>query len=204
MKFKISIILFDQFELLDAFGPAEIFGKEASHFLLKYYSKNGGVVESAQGTKILTERYVKEDDYINVLLIPGGQGTRDLVADRDFIAYIDALSNYSNYTLSVCTGAALLAKTKQLDGREATTNKRAFDWVTDQNHKVIWKRNARWVKSEHFYTSSGISAGMDMTLGFIKDVVDEATALKISHRIEYIWNSNSCDDPFAIDSLVAK
>lgn len=45
---------------------------------------------------------------------------------------------------------------------------------------------------------------MDMTLGFIKDVVDEATTLKISHRIEYIWNSNSCDDPFAIDSLVAK
>ncbi|OJV64878.1 MAG: dimethyladenosine transferase [Clostridiales bacterium 38-18] len=199
MKFKISIILFDQFELLDAFGPAEIFGKEEDIFVTKFYSKNGGIVESAQGVKILTERYVKELEYINVLLIPGGQGSRALVTDMDFIEYLDKISQISNYILTVCTGAALLAKTKHLDGREATTNKRAFEWVADQNKKVLWVRKARWVKSDNIYTSSGISAGMDMSLGFIRDVIDEALALKIGHRIEYIWNPDCNEDPFSVE-----
>jgi len=199
--YHINILLFDQFELLDAFGPAEIFGKDFSLFDIHYYSKNGGIIESSQKSKHITEMYPKA--YVNghfdkhILLIPGGAGTRNLVNDVTYIKYIEQLSRRSDYTLCVCTGSALLAKTDLLNGHTATTNKRAFEWVKAQNNNVKWVKEARWVVSDHFYTSSGISAGMDMALGFISDMEGKEKAIEISNRIEYSWHDNPEDDPFS-------
>lgn len=194
--YNINILLFDQFELLDAFGPAEIFGKDLDMFEVHYYSQYGGVVESAQNAKIITEEYRTHPEKKNVLLLPGGAGTRELVHYQEYIDYINDIARSSDYILCVCTGAALLAKTSIMNGKEATTNKRAFDWVISQNESVNWIRKARWVKDGNIYTSSGVSAGMDMSLGFIRDIEDEEKAKEISRRIEYIWNENSHDDPF--------
>lgn len=71
--------------------------------------------------------------------------------------------------MSVCTGSALLAKTGMLDGKDATTNKRAYNWVIQQNSNIKWIKEARWVQDGNIYTSSGVSAGIDMALGFVAD-----------------------------------
>ena len=99
--------------------------------------------------------------------------------------------------MSICTGSALLAKTGILNGKRATSNKRVFKWVTEQDNEVLWVREARWVRDDHLYTSSGVSAGIDMTLGFIEDLMGKDKAREISQSIEYFWNQNSQYDPFS-------
>jgi transcriptional regulator GlxA family with amidase domain len=132
-----------------------------------------------------------------VLLIPGGRGTRKLVDDAGFIEKLALAADRAAYALAVCTGSALLSRTGLLNGRQATSNKRAFDWVCSVNESVSWVKQARWVVDGHFYTSSGVSAGMDMTLGFISDLHGDNVAHEVADGIEYIWNADKNSDPFA-------
>lgn len=193
---NVNIFLFDGFETLDAFGPIEILGK-VDEYQLHYYSINGGIIVSAQNTAIITEN-IKEATKDGVLVIPGGRGTRTLVNDQLFLDMLKEIAEQSSYCLSVCTGSALLAKTDLLNGRKATSNKKSFDWVTSMNSSVNWIKNARWVVDGKYYTSSGVSAGMDMVLGFIKDCFGKRDAVKIAEHIEYIWNSDCSKDRFAL------
>ena len=192
----INFILFDKFETLDAFGPAEIISKIPEKYNLNYCSVDGGIVTSSQNIQVNTLSFdeIKSD---SIILIPGGFGTRELVKDSEFISQIANISQNAPFILTVCTGTALLAKTGLLDNHSATTNKMAFDWVVSLNDKVDWIREARWVVDGRFYTSSGVSAGMDMTLGFISDNTDRNTAIKIAKEIEYIWNEDKNIDPFS-------
>jgi transcriptional regulator GlxA family with amidase domain len=84
-----------------------------------------------------------------------------------------------------------------LDGRRATSNKRAFDWVVEQGPRVQWIRQARWVEDDRFVTSSGVSAGIDMTLAVIAKLTSLDTAEQIAVRMEYEWHRDSSRDPFA-------
>lgn len=197
MSYRVDILLFDKFETLDVFGPIEILGKLPDIFKLNLISPNGGLVESSQNVKVDTNLYTSENDIEKILLVPGGNGTREKVNDNDFINLIKNISNQSKYIISVCTGSALLAKAGILNGKRATTNKRAFKWVTEQGKDVLWIKESRWVKDGNIYTSSGVSAGIDMTLGFIEDLIGKEKALEISQRIEYFWNEDSKYDPFS-------
>lgn len=192
-----GLLLFDGFETLDAFGPAEIIGNMPEDFELHYYSIAGGIVKSSQQVQVVTEPLCTFPDK-QVLLVVGGQGTRQLVSDKTFIDGLTDKVNKSAYVLSVCTGAALLAQTPILDGRIATSNKRAFDWVKSQNSRVRWQASARWCRDEYLYTASGVSAGMDMTLGFIADQYGQKKAREIAHRIEYTWHDDATVDPFGV------
>ena len=95
----------------------------------------------------------------DILLIPGGFGTRAAVSNDALLAKIAAMSAKADVTATVCTGSAVLARTGLLDGRPATSNKVAWDWVLEQGPKVDWKRQARWVDDGDIVTSSGVSAG---------------------------------------------
>ena len=191
-----TILLFDGFETLDAFGPAEIIGQMPEEiYQLKYSSLRGGTVSSSQGVQVETCAWVQGSEK-SVLLIPGGMGTRKLVEDSRFIDLVHSAAGHSAYVLTVCTGSALLAKSGWLDGRRATSNKRAFDWVRSVNERVRWVPKARWVVDGRYYTSSGVSAGMDMTLGFVADIHGLQTALEVADAMEYVWNRDPHADPF--------
>ena len=197
MFYRVDILLFDEFETLDVFGPVETLGRLPDIFKLNFISSNGGLVESSQNVRVDTNLYTNENEVEKILLVPGGSGTREKVNDNNFINFIENVSNQSKYILSVCTGSALLSKTAILNRKRATTNKRAFKWVIEQGKDVLWVREARWVKDDNIYTSSGVSAGIDMTLGFIEDLMGKEKALEISQSIEYRWNENSKYDPFS-------
>ena len=192
-----NILLFDDFETLDAFGPAEIIGRLMDIYRLNYFSLKGGIVTSRQKIKVSTSP-VEEINTSGILLIPGGMGTRTLVNDESAISTIKELCEKSLYTLTVCTGSALLAKTGLIKNMPATSNKISFEWVKSVDNDVIWQKQARWVVSGKYYTSSGVSAGMDMTLGFIEDINDLESAEKCAKEIEYIWNKDKSFDPFSI------
>jgi len=191
---NINFLLFNGFETLDLFGPVEILAHVESH-QLRYFSLTGGLITSTQGVSLMTEP-VDAMPQTGILVVPGGLGTRTLVYDDAFIAALKHYAERSEYCLTICTGSALLAKTGLLDGRRATSNKKAFDWVTSVSEGPHWVRIARWAVDGKFYTSSGVSAGMDMALGFIADRYGVEKAESIAKAIEYHWNRDPDDDTF--------
>ena len=180
----VNIFLFPNFETLDVFGPVEIFGK-IDEYNISYYSEYGGSVKSAQHTEIMTYR-INEASEDGILVVPGGQGTRILVNNEKCLEKIRLQVENSRYCLSICTGAALLAKCGVLDYKHATSNKKVFDWVKSIGARVAWIDRARWCVDGKIYTASGVSAGIDMTLGFIADRFGEKMAEEIADQIEYI------------------
>lgn len=192
---NVNFLVFDDFESLDLFGVVEIFGRLPNIYTLNYYSMKGGLVKSSQNAEMMTQpiAHLTNED---ILIIPGGKGTRKLVKDSEWIKKLKHLSLSASNVLTICTGAALLAKTGLLNNKKATSNKRAFDWVKSVNKSVFWQEKARWVVSGKYYTSSGVSAGIDMALGFIADQHGRKIVEKIAFDIEYIWNDNTSNDQF--------
>ena len=193
---KVSVLLFEDFETLDVFGPVEILGRLKDFYQISFYSQEGGIVKNGHGIAMITGRL---DDLVNgtdILLIPGGYGTRIEVSNQVLINMIRQISLLSKYVFTVCTGTAILARTGLLDGKKATTNKKAFDWVMTQGEKVNWQKKARWCVDGNYYTSAGVSAGMDMTLGFLSDIHGREFARKTARDIEYDWKENCDDDSF--------
>lgn len=192
---NFNIILFNNFETLDVFGPVEVIGK-LGNCNIEYFSLEGGSVKSSQNVRVVTLP-VSDIESGGILLIPGGFGTREEINNAELVNKIKKHCIEADYVLTVCTGSALLAKTGLLNGIMATSNKVSFDWVREQNQAVTWIRKARWTKDGKYYTSSGVSAGIDMTLGFIADTVSLNAAQKIADGIEYIWNKDKENDPFS-------
>lgn len=192
----ITALLFDDFETLDLFGPIEMFGSMPDYYRIQFASMTGGIIRSKHGVAMQTTAVKKLDDQTDILLVPGGMGTRQLVQNQSFLQIITALVEQANWVLSVCTGSALLAKARVLNGKRATSNKLSWQWVISQSDNVHWIKQARWVVDDKFYTSSGVSAGMDMALGFIADRHDVETARHIATYTEYRWQENSDIDDF--------
>ncbi len=191
-----TVLLFNGFETLDAMGPAEIIGVLPDHFRLRMCSQSGGLQLSAQNVRVDTEPFSAITPG-GVILLPGGIGTRALVKDAAFLQAFKTLALESAYTLTVCTGSPVLAATGLLDGRAATSNKQVFSWASSVNTRVRWQKKARWVVDGKFYTSSGVTAGMDMTLDFVRDTLGEKAARTVAAEIEYQWNEDKDTDPFA-------
>lgn len=182
-KLTVNAFLFDDFTSLDLFAPIELLSR-LDNVKFVYLSLGGKEIKSAQGCVIKTNdfsAFVKD----SILLIPGGLGTRALVDDEVIINSLQNLAQKSSFVLCVCTGSALLAKTSHLNGKKATSNQKAFEWVKSQNSSVLWQENVRFVKDGNIYTSAGVSAGLDMTLEFIKDNYNLNKAKEIAQIIEY-------------------
>jgi putative intracellular protease/amidase len=190
----INCLLFNDFETLDFFGPVEVFSK-IEEYTIKYYSITGGTIINTQNIQIVTNN-ISDMDLSGILIIPRGKGTRTLINDTVFINNLKRLAEKAQWCLTVCTGSALLAKTGLLDNCDATSNKRAFKWVESTGEKVHWKYNARWVVDKKYYTSSGISAGRGMALGFISDRFNKDRANDIATIMEYKWNDDKNNDIF--------
>ena len=198
---KVGVLLFEDFETLDVFGPVEILGRLTDIYTICFYSLAGGWIKNKHGVSIDTEKLETIISGVDIFLIPGGYGTRIEVNNAPLINTIRQISLLSKYVFTVCTGTALLAMTGLLDGRKATSNKRAFDWVMSTGKKVNWVKQARWVVDDKYYTSSGVSAGMDMTLGFLNDVHGNDFAKDVAFQIEYSWQEDKDHDDFYLLSF---
>jgi transcriptional regulator GlxA family with amidase domain len=193
----VGVLLFPEFELLDVFGPLEAFGQAKDWFRVVTVAERPGPVASAQGPRAMADHGFTDCPAIDILLVPGGMGTRREVSNAALVDWIARQARGAQTTTSVCTGAALLAKAGVLDGRRATSNKRAFGWVAEQGPKVNWVRQARWVDDGNVVTSSGVSAGIDMALHLIGRIAGADVRDDVATRMEYEWHSDAAADPFA-------
>jgi len=164
---RVAVALFEGFTVLDVYGPVQAFascrtvepdGKRRPFFEIFSMAREPGRVKAGEGPASWAEwSFEKAPDY-DILLVPGGFGTRAAVADETFVERLATASRRARITTTVCTGSALLARTGLLDGRPATSNKIAWDWVVQQGPRVLWRRKARWVDDGDVLTSSGVSA----------------------------------------------
>ena len=192
----LTALVFDDFETLDLFGPIELFGSLPNDFRIQFASMKGGIIHNHHGVALQTVAVAELAQQTDILLVVGGKGTRPLINDAHFLQPLTTLADNADWVLSVCTGSALLAKAGILDHKRATSNKRAWQWVTEQSDQVDWIKQARWVVDGKFYTSSGVTAGMDMALGFIADRQGRDSAKEVADYTEYRWQEDSRLDDF--------
>jgi putative intracellular protease/amidase len=189
--------LYDNFELLDLYGPLEMFGSVGRELRIVTVADEPGPVASFQGPKTVAEFGYAECPDLDLILVPGGLGTLNHLDEASpLIRFLRDRAPSAEITMSVCTGSGILAKAGLLDGRRATSNKQFFDFTRAQSDKVDWVTEARWVEDGPYATSSGVSAGTDMALGIIARLYGEDLARDIANMAEYEWQSDPTKDPF--------
>lgn len=193
----VAVVLFEGFEVLDVFGPVELLSRVPGWSVTFLGPATDQPVRSAQGADVVARSAFTDLDHADILLVPGGPGTRPLVRDLAFLRALCTLADRSSTVASVCTGSALLAAAGLLDGRRATSNKLAWAWASSQGHSVAWVPQARWVVDGNFWTSSGVAAGMDMAHALITAINGVAVADRIAKDIELEVHRDPDLDPFS-------
>ena len=149
------------------------------------------------GPKTVVDDRFSDGVQYDILLVPGGPGTRREVDNKVLCDWLRGQAEAAELVTSVCTGSAILAAAGLLDGKRATTNKNAFAWATSFGPKVDWQRQARWTEDGKFFTSSGVSAGIDMSLSVIAHLFGTELAEQVTVWAEYDWHRDPDWDPFA-------
>jgi len=194
---KVVALVYPNLELLDLFGPLEIFGWFGGEFQISLAAPSLGPVASNMGPTVNADAVLDDVNNVDVLLVPGGWGRSIPVDTEPLVPWLARTAPRAEYVLSVCTGSALLALTGFLDRRPATTNKALFDWVSAKRPQVDWRPQARWVQDGSTFTSSGVSAGIDMALAALADMVGSERAEEVALGCEYDWHRDPASDPFA-------
>jgi putative intracellular protease/amidase len=192
----LGAIFYEGFELLDMYGPLEMFGSVGPELSIVTVAEQAGPVASFQGPKSLAEYGFDDCPRLDLVLLPGGFGTIAQLENEALLEFLRMRSNEAQVTMSVCSGSAILAKAGVLDGLRATSNKQFFALATGQGEKVDWVTEARWVDAGNFVTSSGVSAGMDMALAVIERLFGSERAEAIAVLTEYEWHRDPTWDPF--------
>lgn len=198
MKRTVGAIFFEGFELLDIFGPLEMFGVLPDQFEIVAVGERVGAVASAQRTSAMVEQTFAGAPPLDVMLLPGGIGTRREAKNPAMLDFLRARAKHAEIVASICTGAGVLAAAGLLDGRRATTNKAVWSWPVSQGPKVTWVPQARWVEDGNVFTAGGVAAGMDMALAVIARLLGEDTATRVADGTEYDWHRDASWDPFAV------
>ncbi len=193
----VGLVLFPGFEPLDAFGPVEAFvvarfpgrvDDDPPHpFRVVTTAEDPGPVAMTGGPRVLPDCALTACPALDVLLVPGGAGSRRECRNAPLLDFLRARASRVEVLASVCTGAALLAAAGLLDGHPATTNRRSFDWVAGLAPSAHWDRTARWVDAAPVATAAGVSAGTDMALHLVERLIGPAAAETAARRMEHRW-----------------
>ena len=188
MTKHIGIVLFANVDDLDAMGPKEALGMFAKYsggeWELSFISQDGASVRSFYGTQIGADHSFADCPPLDVILVPGGLGTRTEVNNETLVEFVRSRGNAAAYVTSVCTGALVLHRAGFLSGRRATTH---WDSIQELRSKgdVDVVDDERWVQDGNVVTSAGVSAGIDMCLYLISVLKDEQSAANVQRMMEY-------------------
>ena len=201
----IGVFVYDGFNNLDAMGPYQVLRQisGAKTFLI---AKQKGLVKNNSGVKVQVDTTIAEVKKLDIILIPGGaMETLLMTKDTAVLNWIQQIDKTSKYTTSVCTGAWILGATGLLQDKHATTNwYRAEEMLTNYGAKFVKKR---YVQDGKYWTSAGVSAGIDMSLAIVNDLFGEKYTQGIMLDLEYDpqppFNAGSVDktQPIVADMM---
>jgi transcriptional regulator GlxA family with amidase domain len=188
----VGIFIFPDVEVLDFCGPFEVFSV-AGHqvadgtFRVITIAKSLETLRARNGLQVVPDYTWQNAPPLDLLLIPGGQGTRPLIHDISTIEWIQQQASEAELVLSVCTGALLLAKAGLLDGLAATTHHGAIDLLKELATKTNVRTDTRVVDNGRVITSAGVAAGIDMSFHVVAKLLGNELAITTAKYIEYPW-----------------
>jgi transcriptional regulator GlxA family with amidase domain len=178
---EIAIPLYDRFTALDAVGPYEVLWRLPGA-TVRWVGVEARPYATDRGLKLVAEATLDDVPAPDVVVVPGGTGTRDALRDERLVEWIRAADATSTWTTSVCTGALLLGAAGVLDGLRATTHWAYMDALADYGAEATSERVVRQGK---VITSAGVSSGIDMALTLAAEMAGADVAQAIQLRIEY-------------------
>lgn len=187
---SFGLICFDGMEELDLVGPWEVLRMWQLQWPddgvdVFTASLDGPVVTCAKGMQIVTDRPVSELGDVDVILFPGGIGTRRFLGGTDVGEWLRGLFRDGTLITSVCTGSLVLADAGLLNDRPATTYWSQLDFLQSLDPTIEMRPNDRFVDSGEVITASGVSAGIDMALHLVKRFHSEERAREVRKAIQY-------------------
>lgn len=189
----VWILVFPNFQLLDATGPAQVFSTanddamdagRSAPYLIRLISPTGGPVVSTAGATMLTERLPTVRELRGgTLVVSGGRGIEQAAEEKSLLRWLAGAQAALVRCCSVCSGAFLLARAGLLDGRRAVTHWMDVEMLQRQYPNVQVHDDAIFIKDGKFYTSAGITAGIDLCLSLVQEDLGRAAALSVARRL---------------------
>lgn len=187
MTRSVAFVLFDGAEELDWVGPWEVFtmlGQAEPDSCAAYtVSQHGGEVRCAKGLRVLADHSFANAPKADVVLVPGGQGTRVQSQNPVMLDYIRGAEDSAEMVTSVCTGSFVLAAAGLLEGKRATTHFASMDRL--RAIEGVTAVEERWVDEGAVVTAAGVSAGIDMALHLVGRLWSAAIAAKVRKYMQY-------------------
>lgn len=187
---RIGVLLFDGVEELDVAGPYEVFAWAASLredlFDVKTVAQSLAPVRCNKGLRIVPDTDFAECPALDILVVPGGAGTRIAWKDENLLAFVRRQAETCEWITSVCTGLRILLAAGPAQGRRVTTYFGTIDEMRRDGRVGEVLENVRFVRDGQLVTSAGVSAGIDMALWLVGEVTGEpAFAREVQQGIEY-------------------
>lgn len=191
---NLAILLFDDVELLDFCGPLEVLSvanrfSQSPTIHLCTVAQQRDVISTRSGLSVNPDHAFADCPKPDVLLVPGGKGTRAAMKNDALVDWIRTTAEAAETVLSVCTGALLLGRAGLLDGLEVTTHHTAFGLLREIVPTATVLEDRRYVDQGRIITSAGIAAGMDMSLHFVARTLGAAVASDTAKQMEYPYTS---------------
>ena len=189
----VAILIFDDVEVLDFCGPFEVFSVTArlhdpTPFDVFVLAESLRPVTARNGLSVNPRYDISNCPRPDILVIPGGYGTRREMHNEVLIDWIKSCEPECELVLSVCTGAILLAKAGMLEGLRAVTHHSAFDLLQEVAPNTEVVKNQRFVDNGRIILSGGISTGIDMSLHVVARLLGNDVALATARHMEYEWS----------------
>ena len=194
----VGILIFDDVEVLDFCGPFEVFsvarpagkyGDEFKLFNVVTIAEEDRIITCRGGLLVKPHATTENHPPLDILVVPGGQGTRRERHNQRLLDWIARQDQHTNLTTSVCTGAFLLAERGLLDHHRATTHWGSVEWMRSTYPTVEMVADTRVVDEGHIITSAGISAGIDMSLYVVSRLHGVDVAEWTARQMEYDWSA---------------
>lgn len=184
---EIGMLIFEDFQLLDAAGPISVFempvrGMTPPPYRLTVYSLEGGPVRSSCGVQMVSEPLPAKLK-LDTLIVSGGEGTRRMISDEAFLSAVKDLSSRTRRTCSVCSGSFVLASAGLLKGRRATTHWRRSSAFERYFPETALDADRIFVRDGKFWTSAGITAGIDLALALVEDDLGDVAARQAAREL---------------------
>jgi len=190
MAKTIGIVLFDDVEELDAVGPWEVLAYWTrtwpdDDWQVGTVAPQGGVVTCAKGLRIVADHPFDDAPPLDVVVHPGGRGTRPQLIDEGHLGWVRAQAASAELMTSVCTGSLVYAAAGLLRDRPATTHWASLDLLATLDPTIQLRPEARFVDDGDVITSAGVSAGIDMALHLVIRLAGIERAREVRRGIQY-------------------
>jgi transcriptional regulator GlxA family with amidase domain len=188
MTMRIGILLFAGAEELDFVGPFEVFTMARSMdpaFEIQLVAESLDPVRCAKGMRVLPDATLAACGKLDLILVPGGQGTRRGAENKPLLDWIAAAAKTATWVTSVCTGSLLLTAAGPARGKRVTTHWAFVKTLRERGEAAEVLDNYRYVRDGNVVTSAGVSAGIDMALWLVGQIKDAPFARAVQRAMEY-------------------